>query len=374
MQNTNLDTGQSWGHRSMIPIEPSESSHSSLTRVAAALGIALQLAGAGQVYAQQNSGVTAPGVSSTTYERPNDSVGGVTQAVSSNIAMQCGAGLVLSGGSCVPMPVPTPPPNCAYGQVYSGGSCVPVSNFTPPTTSCPTGTTLSGGACVPFVQPPPPPPAGCTSKTVSWGAACSGTASATTHGSSRAVSSVTSYTGSATFVCNDGAFLYSSGTCTAPAPVVPPPPPPPSPTPTPTPTPTPPPSCSARSTTISWGAGCSAAVSVGASPSGTSVTVTNTKTNFTGTIPYTCSSGVWGQGSGTCSPVPAPAPPPACAGKAITWSANGSTCSANLPSTPSGSTATVYPSNMIQSGSSTWQCSSGTWSLKTNGGCVTDGA
>lgn len=362
-------TGLTWGSQAKSVREKAKSSYTPATRVAAAVGIAMQIAAVGQAFAA-DAGVTAPGVSSTPYARPNDSVGGVTQATSSNIAMQCGSGLVLSGGACVPMPVPTPPPNCAYGQVYSGGSCVPVSSLSPPPPSCPSGTTLSGGSCVPFMSPPPPPPANCTSKTVSWGAACTGTAAATTHGSSRSVSSYTSYTGTATFVCNDGNLYYSSGSCNAPAPVVPPPPPPP-----PPPSPTPPPSCAAKSGPVSWGAGCSASVSVGATPSGGSVGLTNSAAGYTGSATYSCSSGAWSVTSNTCTLTPStPPPPPSCASQTVSWSGPVSGCSGTIATAGHGIIKSVTKSVYAGSpyyGSASFQCVSGSW-VRQSGTCEFD--
>lgn len=73
-----------------------------------------------------------------------------------------------------------------------------------------------------------------------------------------------------------------------------------------------------------------------------------------------CINGVW------TTPNASTAVPPPCSSQSITWGST-SGCSATLPATVSGSTATVS-ANSPNSGSATFSCTSGTWSFQ-SGSC-----
>lgn len=374
------------------------SSHWTMKRTAAAVGIVVQLGmGLGPAWAQNqtvatppgsNGGVTLPGVPSTPVSHVADSVGGVTQATSANRAMTCGTGMVLSGGTCVPLPTPTPPPNCAYGTVWSGGSCVPIGNFTPPPTNCPSGQVLSGGNCVPLptvpstcpatqpvntqylncpsgqtgsivqtrsvqcdastnwqwttgtwstssntcvVAPAPTPPATpCPAIYQTWGAACYGYSPAGSPGTQTSVPNANgSYTGAATYQCNNGTWSYMNGSCNGG---------------------TPPPSCNSQ--TVSWSS-CSG--SVGGAVHGGFNYPTNSTGGFTGNATFQCNAGTWTYVNGSCNPAPTP------------------TCPASRPSDfqsvscPSGQTGSIVQTRTVQCNAGTgWQWITGSWTNSSN--------
>lgn len=316
-----------------------------LQRAAAAIGIALQMASAGSAFAVETSnliGATVPGVPTTTYTRPNDSTTGVTQATSANTAMQCGAGLVLSGGSCVPLASLVPPPSsCPYGQVMSGGSCIPLPSPPPPGIQCPTGFVLSGGSCVPLVTSTPT----CAAQpaTTQYVPCPTGQTGGITQSRTGTCNSSTGY------VWSMSTWSTTSSTC-AWNPPPPPPPPPPAPA-----------ACTTQN--VSWGAwlgvGSACTGVLYSVPSGSASTANNAAGGFAGTQTYVCSAGNWTLQSQDCrSTTPPPAPPPQCGpvSGSFSWGTN---CSGyiNAPTTNVGGTYTVYGSD--GRGYYSWSCAAG---------------
>lgn len=385
--------------------------HWTMKRTAAAVGIVVHLGmGMGPAWAQNattspasNGGTSLPGVPVTPVSRVADSVGGVTQATSANKAMSCSAGTVLSGGSCITLPSPTPPPNCAYGTVWTGGSCVAIGSLTPPPTNCPSGQVLSGSACVPLptvpstcptaqpvttqylncpsgqtgsivqtrtvqcdastswqwttstwntssntcatVPTPPPPAQPCPAIYQTWGTACYGYSPSASPGSQFTVTSASStYPGSATYQCNNGSWTYVSGSCSGGQPATPPP---------------------CNSQTVSWSS-CSGYVS--STSQGGYAYPSNTTSGATGSATFQCNSGNWTYVNGSCNATPPPPPPPpppqpqcqAYYGMAWTWgTSNQCSGTVNVGPTPSGSSYTVY--GQAAGSYYRFSCSSGTW-------------
>lgn len=382
--------------------------HWTMKRTAAAVGIVVQLGmGMGPAWAQNattspgsNGGASLPGVPVTPVSRVADSVGGVTQATSANKAMTCAAGTVLSGGSCITLPSPTPPPNCAYGTVWTGGSCVAIGSLTPPPTNCPSGQVLSGSACVPLPTVPstcpatqpvttqylncpsgqtgsivqtrtvqcdastswqwttstwgtssntcaavptaPPPAQPCSAIYQTWGAACYGYSPSASPGSQSSVSNASSaYTGSATYQCNNGSWTYVSGSCTGATP----------------------PPCNSQA--VNWSS-CSGNVS-SASQGGYGYPF-NTRSGFTGNATFQCNGGNWTYVNGSCDAPPPPPPPPVCSAVAgpVAWG----TCTGyvNAPNTPQGGGYSIS-ANGGGTGSISWSCSVGGAWVETNRTC-----
>jgi len=280
----------------------------------------------GDIVRDLNRSITLPGAPTSAPATHRDSTGGVTSAIPVNRAMTCGTGTVLSGGVCVPLSslIP-PPPSCSFGQVFSGGSCVPLSSLTP-SASCGSGPVAWGAGCAANIPSAPhgsslsvsaaPPNAGsavfqcnngswvataiqdcrvaalplvspCASETVTWGSGCSASVSAGNHGALvTATDSSAPYTGTASFQCNNGSWLYQSGSCAAP-----------------------PPSCT--SDTVSWTVGANTCTATApATPHGGSVSVIDSTAPTTGSATATCNAGTWSV-SGSCSaPIVSPPPPP----------------------------------------------------------------
>jgi len=91
------------------------------------------------------------------------------------------------------------------------GSCTGSSSQSCSTQACPTPT--------PAPPPPPPPSASCGGQTVDWGSGCSQQVwGDTPHGQSVYVDSAPPTQGSAQFRCDNGNFIYISGSCTQPPP------------------------------------------------------------------------------------------------------------------------------------------------------------
>lgn len=312
-------------------------------RVAATLGIAVQLASAGTAYGQQALPTGAvPGVPTTPYTRPSDSTTGVTQATSHRDWLQtCAAGTVLSGTSCVPLPTT---PSCAYGQVYTGGSCVPIGSFSPPPTNCPTGFVLSGESCVPLPTGAPAPAPSCGTQPITTQVIpCpSGQTGQVTQ---NRTASCTAGTG---WSWQMGAWSTTSSTC-APAP-----------------SPgwsSPPPPSGCTTQNVSWGAwlglGSACTGVVYAVGHGQTSGVSNQAGGFAGSQSYVCLNGSWSLQSQDCRSVqPPPPPPPQCSAASgqATW---GSTCTGyvNAPATSVGGTYSINGAD--GNGRMSWVCATG---------------
>lgn len=391
--------------------------HWTMKRTAAAVGIVVHLGmGMGPAWAQNattspasNGGTSLPGVPVTPVSRVADSVGGVTQATSANKAMSCSAGTVLSGGSCITLPSPTPPPNCAYGTVWTGGSCVAIGSLTPPPTNCPSGQVLSGSACVPLptvpstcptaqpvttqylncpsgqtgsivqtrtvqcdastswqwttstwntssntcatVPTPPPPAQPCPAIYQTWGTACYGYSPSASPGSQFTVTSASStYPGSATYQCNNGSWTYVSGSCSGGQPATPPP---------------------CNSQTVSWSS-CSGYVS--STSQGGYAYPSNTTSGATGSATFQCNSGNWTYVNGSCNatppPPPPPPPPPACG--AVSGPVSWGTCTGyvNAPNTSQGGSYSISATGG-GTGSISWSCGTGGSWVETSRTCQT---
>jgi hypothetical protein len=296
-------------------------------------------------------GASVPGISSQALPtQPGDSVSGVTQALPANQAMSCGIGLVLSGGSCVPISTLLPPaPTCSYGQVLTGGVCAPINGFTPPPTNCASGTVLSGGSCVPLASAPTP---GCaTSPPIAQSLPCAaGYTGGITQSRTGSCNAATGYS------WNMNAWTTVSNTCTlVPSPVVVQPPPTPSPV-----------SCN-YSGVGSWGGGCSGYASVSAIP-GQTARIINSAAGFSSQsyAQYTCqSNGQWAPSGEQCT---ANAPPP------VTCSANGvvswgAGCSAYVSTTVNAGQSTTVQNTAAgytkdTASTATYTCgSNGQWAL-----------
>jgi len=176
----------------------------------------------------------------------------------------------------------------------------------------------------------------CSSQTVNWGS-CSATAAGRNHNQSVAVTDSTSpTTGSATFTCNDGSFIYDSGNCSSP-------------------------STTCTSKTLNWSASGNNCASVsGVTNDGANKTLSNTLANGnTGSATFSCSAGSDSYsivGSPTCAP-PAPT---ACTSQTLNWSASGNSCSALSGTTNDGSAKTVSnTASNGNTGSATFSCSAG---------------
>jgi len=188
----------------------------------------------------------------------------------------------------------------------------------------------------------------CSSQTVNWGS-CSATAAGRNHNQSVAVTDSTSpTTGSATFTCNDGSFIYDSGNCSSP-------------------------STTCTSKTLNWSASGNNCASVsGVTNDGANKTLSNTLANGnTGSATFSCSAGSDTYsivGSPTCA---APAPT-ACTSKALNWSSGGNSCSALSGTTNDGATKTVSnTASNGNTGSATYVCnaSSDTYTVSGTPSC-----
>lgn len=382
--------------------------HWTMKRTAAAVGIVVHLGmgmGMGPAWAQNattspasNGGTSLPGVPVTPVSHVADSVGGVTQATSANKAMNCAAGTVLSGGACVSLPTPTPPPNCAYGTVWTGGTCAPIGNFTPPSVNCPSGQVLSGGSCVPLssnpatcptttpastqslscpsgqtgsisqtrtvqcdastgyawstgtwstssnscVTPAPPANTPCVAIYQTWGSACYGYTPGISAGSQTTVANASAtLSGSATYSCNNGTWTYISGSCSSGS----------------QPAPAPPTSTPCIASNQAWGSACYGYIT-GAS-SGSQASVTNTNSTLSGSATYSCNNGTWSYISGSCSQTPQP-----CTAQNVSWSS----CWGTAPTANNGGYSAVTNSAGGFTGTGNFSCSNGSW-VYSSGSC-----
>lgn len=179
---------------------------------------------------------------------------------------------------------------------------------------------------------------GCPAETKTWyasGLTCSGNISA---GSSNSIvtDSTTPDTGTATYSCVSGAWQLQAGsTCTAASST-----------------------CPAQ--TLTWNTNCSATTVQ--APNGTSTPKTNSAAGYTGSATYLCSSGAWVlQAGSTCT-----AASTTCPAETKTWTEGSYSCSASIAS---GSGPTTITSSTPNTGSATYTCSSGNWSLQAGALC-----
>ncbi|MES2729446.1 MAG: hypothetical protein V4621_05010 [Pseudomonadota bacterium] len=153
--------------------------------------------------------------------------------------------------------------------------------------------TLISGTCNNVVG------AGCAAQTVTWdqdGHVCTAQLSALTNGGNSTVNdAVNPTTGSANFVCTDGAVMAQSGaTCTGPA--------------------APPPTNNCMSTSTSWTVGMnSCTTNIPDMTHGTALTVYDNAAPTTGSAMMTCNNGMYSRSAESCvstSPPVCPPPPP----------------------------------------------------------------
>lgn len=165
--------------------------------------------------------------------------------------------------------------------------------------------------------------ANCSSQSVSWGN-CSGSTYSTRHGVSIPVSNTNiGYTGSATYLCNNGSWIRQSESCNR---------------------------VMCGSQTVYWGSGCYG--SVGSGYYGDQRSVWNLATNYSGSATATCdSNGRW-SASGSCSYTP-PSPPPS-SSITSTSSSTTTTTSSSRPSSSSTPPSSSFTSSTCSPGSVSW--------------------
>lgn len=287
-------------------------------------------------------------------QRRNDSVIQVNRADPAIIPPSpCAAGVLnwqVGGLSC----------SASAPAVYSGDAVTVTDNAVPNTGtasfSCDNGSYIvQGGATC---NPPPPPPANCAGGIAQqWtvgGNTCEGVLSATAHAANTTVNDSTApLTGSATYTCNNGNYTYLAGSCNAP-----------------------PPPANCVATPRSWVVG-------GNSCDGTvpATAHSNVSTGFDSTAPttgsaqYTCNNGVFFQtgpqaSATTCNAAPPPGPAACTAGQTLTWNNGGNTCQAMSTSTSSGNTITITDGAGPATGSATYVCNNGSFSVQSSN-CTT---
>lgn len=187
-----------------------------------------------------------------------------------------------------------------------------------------------------------------------WGAGCQANYAANEsvpHGSNRTLTDPGpfGYNGSATYVCNDGAMVYQSGSCAnTPAPA----------------------NCTSQS--VSWSSG--GTTCTGTAPAtahaGTTAPISAAAPN-SGSASFTCSNGTLSlAGGSSCLPPPAPAPAPAsCAAGTLSWSNNGNTCSSSVGTTSHNAVASLSDPAPGNSGSASYTCNNGNYVL-TSSSCA----
>ena len=187
---------------------------------------------------------------------------------------------------------------------------------------------------------------GCSGSTQSWEVGnntCYGSVSNTIHDSSDSTDDTTgSDTGSATFQCNDGAWVEQSGaTCDT----------------------APPTSCSA--TTLDWiygGDSCSA--SVPQTTSGGSRTANDTTWRDTGSATFTCTNGTWSNPtSQSCYN--------GCGSSNQSWEVGNNTCYGSVSNTIHDSSDSTDDTTGSDTGSATFQCNDGAWVEQSGATCTT---
>lgn len=283
-------------------------------------------------------------------QRRNDSVIQVNRADPAIIPPSpCAAGVLnwQAGGLTCSASAPA---------VYSGDA-VTITDTAQPNTgvasfSCDNGTYIvQGGATC---NPPPPPPANCVGGIAQqWtvgGNTCEGVLNATAHAANTTVNDTTApLTGSATYTCNNGNYTYLTGSCTAP-----------------------PPPANCGTAARSWNVGGNAcdALIPAANHSNVSTGVDSTAPT-TGSAQYTCNNGTFFQtgpqaSSTTCNAAPPPGPAACTAGQTLTWTNSGNTCQAMSTSTSSGNTITITDASAPGTGSATYVCNNGSFSVQSS--------
>ena len=166
--------------------------------------------------------------------------------------------------------------------------------------------------------------ASCSTQSQSW-SSCSGTVPGVAHGSSSTAGNTNSnYSGSATYSCNNGSWSLGSQSCAALA------------------------GCSSQSR--SWGSCSGTLSSVG---HGSSSTAGNTAANYSGSATYSCSNGAWSLGANSCTGTAS------CSAQSQSWGS----CSGTVPAASHGGSSTAGNVNGSYSGSATYSCNNGSWSL-----------
>ena len=186
------------------------------------------------------------------------------------------------------------------------------------------------------------PSAACAEAEKGWtagGDSCVVTVPAGAHGTTRQMQD-TSWrdTGSASFSCVNSSWALESGAACYDG-------------------------CSAGS--VTWGGGdCGASVARGVH--GATRSATDAAPGHTGSASFTCDDGAWKLAAGsTCHPP--------CAADTGSWSAGGDDCSAALPETARGSTAAVSDDTWRDTGSASFACGAGGWSLQAGTAACHDG-
>lgn len=186
-----------------------------------------------------------------------------------------------------------------------------------------------------------------------WGAGCQAnysTNESVPHGATRSLSDPGpfGYNGSATYVCNNGAMVYQSGTCAnTPAPA----------------------NCTSQS--VSWSA--AGTTCTGTAPAtahaGTTAPISASAPN-TGQASFTCNNGSLSLVSGSsCLPPPAPAPAN-CAATTLTWTSGGLSCSGSVGSTSHNGVVSVNDATSPNTGSASYTCSNGAYTGPSGATCV----
>ncbi len=279
--------------------------------LSAPAGAQAPTAGGASNLAGRNGFGCAPG---TTYQMVNGMARCQQPPATAPTTVSC-SGTTMSQGSCsFNFPSSTSGTTAVAGNVttgYAGTAQATCSNgsWTGASGSCTANpcqaTTHTNGSCS-FSVP----------------ALSSGTSASLTNGTA-------GYTGSSVASCTAGSLSFSGDSCAG-IPV----------------------NCSGG--TISWGSSCSAPVANTAN--GASVSVTNSVANFSGNAQFTCNNGSWaGPYTPSCTAQPLP-----CSAGNVGW---GSACAGTLPATASGTGATVTNATAFYTGSATYTCSNGGWSL-----------
>lgn len=243
---------------------------------------------------------------------------------------------------------------CSGSAVGSNdGGIVPVQDSAQPNTGtatyiCSNGAYIerAGSSC----NPPAAPPASCPSGVdLTWtnaGNTCNGPSSSAPSGTNIPVTDSTgATTGAATFVCNNGAFSYLSGSCSA----------------------APPASCATAP--VSWTvAGSTCNGTLVSTANGGTATVSDGTAPTTGSAAFICDNGTFAQttaqqAANTCS-VAAPPPPPSCPSTTVNWAVGSNSCSATAAATAAGSSVPVTDATAPTTGSATFVCNSGSFALQ----------
>ena len=181
-------------------------------------------------------------------------------------------------------------------------------------------------------------PANCTTTTQSWthnSRTCQAPLPATRHKQEVTVTDTTEPdTGEATYRCFDGSWEKQRSGCGNTCPT----------------------------TTQSWeedSTTCTAEVT--RKLPGQSITVTDTTGTEQGTATYVCDGVSWVKEQGTCGLV--------CPAESVSWTVGTNSCTASLPLTQSGDTATAEDTTGSPQGTATYTCNNSTWELQTGATC-----